>query len=161
MGGDGYARGRGEVCGEVGVGLRGRGWGRCRGWGSRAQCDSEGLHPREGRLEAAGDPGILLLPLISGHEGDTGAAEGRSEEVPPLANFVTPRRWQSGSSLKNTIQKFLCKGTASGSQDSAKDAVAFQSLQFLSLSKLLKLVLGPVGTSPSCALLPLVPSPVV
>lgn len=63
MGGDGCARGRGEVCWEVGVGLRGRGWGRCRGWGSRALCDSEG---GEGRLEAAGDPGILLLPLVSG-----------------------------------------------------------------------------------------------
>lgn len=76
--------------------------------------------------------------------------------MPPFANFVTPWRWQSGSSLKNTIQKFLCKGTTSGSQDSAKDALAFQSLQFLSLPKLLKSVLGPAGTSPSCALLPLI-----
>lgn len=147
----------GRCAGEVGVGLRGRGWGRCRG--SRAQCVSQGGRGG-GVRETARDPGTLLLPLILRYEGDTGAAEGRSEEVPPFPIFAAPRRWQSGSCLKNTIQKLLCEGTASGSQDSATDAVAFQSLQLLSLSKLLTSALGPVGTSSSCALLPLVPSPV-
>lgn len=51
------------------MGLRGRGQGRRRGRGSRAQCVSEGGGwGGAGRLEAARDPGILLLPLILGYE---------------------------------------------------------------------------------------------
>lgn len=136
------------------------GWACGAGAGGGAGAGAAGpcVIPRVGRggWRQPGTQGSSFYPWSPGYEGDTGAAEGRSEEVPPFANFVTPWRWQSGSSLKNTIQKFLCKGTTSGSQDSAKDALAFQSLQFLSLPKLLKSVLGPAGTSPSCALLPLI-----
>lgn len=90
---------------------------------------------RVGGLGGARGPRILLPPLILGSGGGTGVAD--------------------------VIRKLLCTETASGTQDLAEYLLAFHSLQFFSLSKLLKSVLEAVGASSRGALLPLVLSPVV
>lgn len=116
MGGDGCARGpegwRGagavggaRVCFGGWVGWRGRGGGWVA-WG-----------------EVPG-PWILLPALTLGYGRGTGVAEGRGE-VQPFP-FVD-RWWRPRSSLKKAIQTFLCKETASGTQDRARYLVALFS----------------------------------
>ena len=146
----GWGRGawwEGEWVGMGVLGAEGRcagrwGWACGAGAGGSAGAGAAGpcVIPRVGRggWRQPGTQGSSFYPWSRGYEGDTGAAEGRSEDVPPLANFVTPWRWQSGSSLKNTIQKFLCKGTTSGSQGLGKRCLGFPVLAVLVLTKALK-----------------------
>lgn len=69
-------------------------------------------------------PWILLPALTLGYGRGTGVAEGRGE-VQPFP-FVD-RWWRPRSSLKKAIQTFLCKETASGTQDRARYLVALFS----------------------------------
>lgn len=133
--------GGGVVGGDGCAGGRGEVYGRW-GWGGG------------GGRRAAG--GRRQGPVCFGGWVGWGGARGPRILLPPLI-----LAYGGGAGVADVIRKLLCSETASGTQDLAEYLVAFHSLQFFSLSKLLKSVLEPVGASSRCALLPLVLSPVV